>query len=77
MICGLFGIMYVGGVYCPLNPTDPLVVGGTLVLLRPNGHRYALFCSNSGASTGNNIDRIDQKSISNMEEKVHSLWCLI
>ncbi len=38
MICGLFGIMYVGGVYCPLNPTDPLVVGGTLVLLRTNGH---------------------------------------
>ena len=23
MICGLFGIMCVGGVYCPLNPTDP------------------------------------------------------
>jgi non-ribosomal peptide synthetase component F len=23
MICSLFGIMYVGGVYCPLNPTDP------------------------------------------------------
>jgi non-ribosomal peptide synthetase component F len=23
MICGLFSIMYVGGVYCPLNPTDP------------------------------------------------------
>jgi hypothetical protein len=38
MICGWFGIMYVGGVYCPLNPTDPLVVGGTLVLLRTNGH---------------------------------------
>lgn len=23
MICGLFSIMYIGGVYCPLNPTDP------------------------------------------------------
>jgi acyl-coenzyme A synthetase/AMP-(fatty) acid ligase len=23
MICGLLGIMYVGGVYCPLNPTEP------------------------------------------------------
>ena len=23
MICGLFGIMCAGGVYCPLNPTDP------------------------------------------------------
>ena len=24
MICGLLGIMCAGGVYCPLNPTDPL-----------------------------------------------------
>jgi non-ribosomal peptide synthetase component F len=23
MVCGLFGIMCAGGVYCPLNPTDP------------------------------------------------------
>ncbi|CAF4100111.1 unnamed protein product, partial [Adineta steineri] len=23
MICGFFGIMYIGGVYCPLNPTLP------------------------------------------------------
>jgi acyl-coenzyme A synthetase/AMP-(fatty) acid ligase len=23
MICGFFGIMYVGGVYCPLNPKEP------------------------------------------------------
>jgi non-ribosomal peptide synthetase component F len=23
MICGLFGIMCAGGVYCPINPTDP------------------------------------------------------
>lgn len=23
MVCGLFGIMYVGGVYCPINPIDP------------------------------------------------------
>jgi non-ribosomal peptide synthetase component F len=23
MICGLFGILCAGGVYCPLNPTDP------------------------------------------------------
>ena len=23
MICGIFGIMCAGGVYCPLNPTDP------------------------------------------------------
>ncbi|CAF4109015.1 unnamed protein product, partial [Adineta steineri] len=23
MICGFFGIMYIGGVYCPLDPTIP------------------------------------------------------
>lgn len=23
MIAGIFGIMHVGGIYCPLNPTDP------------------------------------------------------
>jgi non-ribosomal peptide synthetase component F len=23
MVCGLFGIMFAGGVYCSLNPTDP------------------------------------------------------
>jgi non-ribosomal peptide synthetase component F len=23
MVCGLFGIMYAGGVYCPINPTEP------------------------------------------------------
>lgn len=40
MICGLFGIMYVGGVYCPLNPTDP--PERLLLLLKQTHGQYVL-----------------------------------
>lgn len=46
MICGLLGIMCAGGIYCPLNPTDPPMyirelindIQGRYVLVHENTH---------------------------------------
>ena len=41
MICGLLGIICVGGVYCPINPTDPIDRIGAL-LNQIQGHYILL-----------------------------------
>ena len=40
MICGLFGIMCAGGVYCPINPSDP--IDRLVVILEQIQARYIL-----------------------------------
>lgn len=40
MVCGILGIMCAGGVYCSLNPTDPLM--RTRLLLNEIQGRFAL-----------------------------------
>lgn len=40
MVCGLFGILCAGGVYCPLNPVDP--IDRLVVLLAQMQSQYVL-----------------------------------